>query len=120
MIGVPSSVRILLWSEPVDGRKGFDGLAMLVRSVGEDPFSGHLYVFLCRRRHTVKLLTWQRGGLLLTSKRLDRGRFQPPMAAPGTRVVLDGVDLSLLLDGTEVAKVRRAPAWQPPSRTPAA
>ena len=42
--------------------------------------------------HTVKLLTWQRGGLFLTSKRLDRGRFQPPTAAPGTRVVLDGVD----------------------------
>lgn len=49
MIVLPTSVRIRLWSEPIDMRKGIDGLSMLARSSGEDVFSGHLFVFVSRR-----------------------------------------------------------------------
>lgn len=65
MLSVPGAVRILLWSEPIDMRKGFDGLAGLVRAAGEDALSGHLYVFVSRRRDRVKVLMWQRGGFVV-------------------------------------------------------
>ena len=53
MIGLPSAVKISLSTEPVDMRKGFDSLAGLVRRGGGEPFSGHLYVFVSRRRDRV-------------------------------------------------------------------
>jgi transposase len=95
MIALPSSVRILLWREPVDLRRGFDGLAALVGSVGEDVYSGHLFCFASKRRNRVKILMWQRGGFLMVYKRLSQGCFQLPRAevlviAPPRRKVIVG------------------------------
>jgi transposase len=120
LISLPASVRVLLWREPVDGRRGFDGLSMLVRAAGEDPFSGHLFVFVSRRRLQARVLTWQSGGLALLTKRLDRGVFRLPPASAGERVALDGVGLAMLLDGIDVSAVRRPRSWAPPAGRPAA
>ena len=50
MITLPSSVKIYLASQPTDMRKGFDGLMGIVRkTLREDPFSGHLFVFVSKR-----------------------------------------------------------------------
>jgi transposase len=115
VIALPASVRILVWSEPVDLRRGFDGLSALVRNAGEDVYSGHLYVFLSRRKNRVKALTWQRGGFLVVYKRLDRGRFHLALGdAP--RVSLDAAELALLLDGVDLRRIPRPATWIPPSR----
>jgi transposase len=67
-------------------RKGFDGLAGLVQTVlGEDPLSGHLFVFRGRRGHLAKVLWWSGDGYCLFSKRLDRGHFVWLAAAGGPR-----------------------------------
>ena len=69
MITLPPSVRIYLASQPTDMRRGFDGLMGMVRSVvHEDPFSGHLFVFVSKRRDRVKILFWDRGGFVLYYK----------------------------------------------------
>ena len=66
MLMLPSSVRIFVAAEAVDLRRGFDGLAAATRSViRESPESGHLFVFLNRRRDRVKLLVWDRTGYLI-------------------------------------------------------
>lgn len=115
MIALPASVRILLWSEPIDMRKGIDGLAMLVRNADEDVFSGHLFVFVSRRRHQLRILTWQRGGFLLLSKRLEQGVFGLPHPEPGQRrLTLDSAQLAMLLDGVDLRVVARSKVWQPP------
>lgn len=114
MIGLPASVRILLWRETVDLRRGFDGLAGLVAQAGEDVYSGHLYVFVSRRLNRVKVLTWQRGGFVLVYKRLDKGRFRLP-SLDGPRVLLDAAQLALLLDGVDLDRVPRPAAWIPPA-----
>lgn len=64
---------------PIDLRRGHDGLAALVRSQwGDELYAGHLFVFLGRRFDRCKILFWDRGGLVLYYKRLEKGRFQPP------------------------------------------
>jgi len=65
MIGLPDSVRILLFSEPTDMRRGIDGLTGLVLLAGEDVYSGHLFVFVSRKRNRAKILTYQKGGFVL-------------------------------------------------------
>src|SRR6266567_1925838 len=59
MIAVAAGLRVLVASKPVDFRKGADGLAALVReALGEDPFSGTIFVFRCKRADRVKILAW--------------------------------------------------------------
>ncbi|XXF76365.1 IS66 family insertion sequence element accessory protein TnpB [Myxococcaceae bacterium GXIMD 01537] len=118
MLTLPASVRILLATGPVDMRKSIDGLMALVRTAwGEDVYSGHLFAFVSRRGDRVKILTFSRGGFVLYYKRLERGRFRlPPVDAEAQSVQLDATQLAMLLDGIDVAEVKRQPAWTPPGR----
>lgn len=118
VLTLPTSVRVLLATEPVDMRKSIDGLMALVRTAwSEDVYSGHLFVFVGRRADRVKILTWSRGGFVLYYKRLEKGRFRlPPVDAQAQSVALDATQLTLLLDGIAVAEVQRPPAWTPPGR----
>lgn len=115
MLSLPSSVRIFLAAEPTDMRKGFDGLAALVKARGADVYSGHLFVFVSRRGDRVKVLTWDRGGFVLWYKRLERGRFRMPELVEGQATVeLDAGQLAMLLDGVDLKRVRRSSVWVPP------
>jgi transposase len=117
MIGLPQSVKILLFTAATDMRKGFDGLSALVVAAGEDVYSGHLFAFLSRRRDRVKILMFQKGGFVLWYKRLERGRFKPaPVSGDPTRVLLDATELSMLLDGVDIRRVKRPKLWRPRAR----
>lgn len=119
MLGLPTAVRIYLATSSTDMRKGFDGLAALVEAQGLDLYSGHLFAFLSARRDRVKILTWDRGGFVLYYKRLEKGQFRRPVVDTLTgHVRLDAAELTMLLDGVDLARVRRVQAWQPPSRVP--
>jgi transposase len=122
MLTLPRSVRIVLATEPVDMRRGHDGLCAIVRNQWRlDPFAGHLFVFLGKRADRVKCLFWDRGGFVLYYKRLERCRFKLPKVEPGAaRIDLDAVQLSMLLDGIDFGRVRRPELWQPPKDTPEA
>lgn len=115
MLTLPASVRIYVAAEGVDLRRGFDGLAAATRSViREDPLSGHLFVFMNRRRNRVKVLVWDRTGYLLLYKRLERGTFQlPTQPAAGWRhVELDAAELGLMLEGVDLRGARRRERWR--------
>ena len=72
MLTLPPSVQIYLATEPVDLRRGHDGLVALVRNQWRlDPFAGHLFVFVGRRGNRVKILFWDRSGLWVCTKRLE-------------------------------------------------
>jgi transposase len=114
MLALPAAVRIYVAAEAVDLRRGFDGLAAATRSViGADPLSGHIFVFLNRRRNRIKLLLWDRTGYLLLYKRLERGTFalatQPKRGQ--RHVELDAGELSLLLEGFDLRGARRRTRW---------
>src|SRR3974377_1022298 len=82
MISLPHAVRVFLHTPATDLRKGFDALSGLVTSAfGQDPTSGHLFLFVNRRRDRIKILYWDHGdGLAIWYKRLEVGSFQLPSA----------------------------------------
>ena len=118
MLTLPPSVKIFLFAAPTDMRKGHDGLsALVVNELRADLFSGHLFVFVSRRGDRVKILAWDRGGLALWYKRLEKGRFRLPKIREDARSVqMDSGELSMLLEGIDYSKVRRPKRWEPPSR----
>jgi transposase len=122
MLTLPASVRVYLAAEPVDLRRGHDGLVAIVRNVWRlNPFDGHLFVFLGRRIDRVKILVWDRNGFVLYYKRLSQGRFRMPEVAKGAqRVEMDATTLAMLLDGIDVKRVKRPSAWTPPAPIPTA
>ena len=111
MIGVSEATKIYLFAEPVDMRKGFDGLSYLVKRQGLDIFSGDLFVFISQRGDRMKILTWERGGLALWYKRLERGIFK---RAHGTGMItIDSGVLAMILEGLDPEKTRRPKRWSP-------
>ncbi|MFA6336003.1 MAG: IS66 family insertion sequence element accessory protein TnpB [Bacteroidales bacterium] len=79
MFSLSSSHQYYLFTGSTDMRKGFDALSGVVRSqMGRDPLSGEVYIFINRQRNTVKILHWERGGLVIYHKRLESGQFERP------------------------------------------
>jgi transposase len=115
VLTLPASVRIYVAAEPVDLRRGFDGLAAATRSlIRQDPLNGHLFVFLNRRRNRIKLLVWDRTGYLLVYKRLERGTFELPTEPVGTdrHIQLDAGELALMLEGLDLRGAVRRERWR--------
>jgi transposase len=107
MLILPPTVRVFLHLGPTDMRRSFDGLAALTRELlRQDPLSGHLFVFFNRRRDRVKVLLWDRTGLVLYYKRLEEGVFRLP-AGSASGVELTWAELSLILEGLDLSPARR-------------
>jgi transposase len=106
--------RIWMASEATDMRCGFDRLAERVKSViGENPQSGHLFVFRSRRGDRLKILAWERDGFVLWYKRLEAGVFKLPRVDEGARSVeLRASELAMILDGIDVSKLKRVPRYE--------
>ena len=116
MLTFPPSVRIWFATEPVDLRKGFDGLAAIVRNQWRrDLYGGHLFVFLGKRLDRCKILLYERNGLAIYYRRLERGRFRIPGQLKGAcPAELDATALTMLLDGIDIGRVHRTKPWTPP------
>jgi transposase len=126
VIGLPSlssldrltSVRIWLASEPADMRCGFDRLAQRAALVtGQDPLSGHLFLFRGRSGDRLKILYFDRDGYALWYKRLEEGVFKLPRIVPGTdgtraSVELRGSELAMMLDGIDLSSVKRGKRYR--------
>lgn len=123
MIFLPRAVRVYFATAPVNLRKSFDGLSNEVRAVlVRDPLSGHVFVFLNKRRNQVKLLAWTRGGFTIVHKRLERGTFSFPaqVTSEATSVPIDAHELTMLLEGIDMAQARTKARWEPLRHTAAA
>src|SRR5512133_3915739 len=105
MVRLASTTRIFVALEPVDLRQGFNGLHGLVQNrLGSDPLSGHLYLFTNRRRNRLKALYWDGSGLILCTKRLEKGTFGWPQIteAGEASTSLSREELTLLVSGLEL------------------
>lgn len=118
MLSISGQVHVFLALQPTDMRKSFDTLAALVQEVLEqDPLSGHLFVFRSKRGDRVKILYWNTHGYALWYTRLERGTFRFPTADNNvTCLTISSTDLTMLLDGVELASVTRQPRYHRPAR----
>jgi transposase len=105
--------KIYLYAKPADMRKSFNGLHALVETeFHRDLRDGDVFVFLNRRLDRIKLIHWDRDGMAIWMKRLERGTFQRPRCPPdAAQVEMDATDLTLLLSGIELASVKRRPRY---------
>jgi transposase len=120
MLSLPPSVRLFVATQPVDGRKGADSLMVIVRDVfGQDPLSGHLFIFFSKRCERIRVVYWDRNGFATWTKRLESGRFRPNFSADGrlTSMPEEAAELALIVEGIELAGARRRRRWQPESPT---
>jgi transposase len=125
MLSFSATTRVFFCTQPVDMRKSFDGLFGLASAfLGQDPLSGHLFVFRNRSGDRLKVLYWDRDGLAIWYKRLEKGTFRMPVASPDAHSVeLDACSWALILQGIDLSSARRLPRYslpnpQPPNSTP--
>jgi len=108
MLTIPHIVRIYWCIPATDMRNGAEGLSGLVQScMGQDPLSGNLFVFRNRRGNRLKLLYWDRDGWAVWSKHLQRGTFRQPIAVDGKSAEIDAATLTMILEGIDLATVKR-------------
>ena len=116
MIQITPQMRILVAVEPVDFRKGIDGLTALCReALASDPLGGALFVFCSRRRHAIKFLTYDGQGFWLCHKRLSEGRFRwwPSASDPNSRAkALAAHQLAVLFSAGNPDRTAAAPDWR--------
>jgi transposase len=103
ILGTTRAVRVFAYPEPVDLRKGYDGLFGLVKTgLGRDPLSGDLFLFTNKRRHACKVLVWDGTGLCIFQKRLEKGRFAQLSRTDGRVVEMTSTELALFIEGCEL------------------
>jgi transposase len=113
-------VRVWLYTRATDMRKSYDGLSALVNNVlHEDPTSGHLFVFINRKRTQMKVLYFDRSGYCVWSKRLEQGRFQV-WSEKEDKMALDWTRLKLLLEGIDVRERKQYKRYMHPQTAHAA
>ena len=111
MFGLGLATKIYIALDAVDMRKGFEGLHGLVRDqLGQDPMSGHLFLFTNRTRTRLKALVWDGSGLWVCAKRLEKGRFHWPAAPQGRSVTMRAEELAMLVNGLDF-KPTQARNW---------
>jgi transposase len=88
--------------------------ALASTSLALDPLSGHLFVFVNKRRDRIKILYWDRDGLAVWAKRLERGTFRLP-AAGADRLEMTTAELAALLAGIDLNTARRRVRYSRPS-----
>ena len=122
MIGLANGLRVFVCTEPADMRRSFDGLSgMAVNIIEQDPLTGHLFVFRNRNRDRLKILYWDRDGLAIWYKRLEKGTFQLPTdlldkKKRSPRAEISTEQLSLLLGGIDLRSVERRKRYRPPKK----
>ena len=107
MFGLSPATKIFVAIDAIDMRKGFEGLHGLVRDhLGQDPLSGHLFLFTNKPRTRLKALVWDGSGLWVCAKRLEKGRFHWPEVKDERSVTMRPEELAMLVSGLDLKQAR--------------
>ncbi|MDL2403293.1 IS66 family insertion sequence element accessory protein TnpB [Rhizobium mayense] len=110
MIGVsPNGVKIMVATQPVDFRRGMNGLVALVASA---PYCGDVFVFRAKRLDRLRCIYWDGSGMILVTKWLEAGKFVWPPVRDGA-MQMSSREFSLLLAGIDWTRVKRNAVRRP-------
>ncbi len=113
MLQLTPQTRIFLATEPVDFRKGIDGLGAVCRQrLGQNPLEGAVYVFRNRSGTALKLLLYDGQGFWMKMKRLSQGRFSWWPTTPDAQVPLSARELMILIWNGNPERAQMAQAWR--------
>lgn len=105
MIALNRRTKIFVSKEPTDMRASYDSLFSKAKTVLEkDPFSGHLFLFVNSRRTSCKCLYYDGTGLVVISKRLERGTFSKINPMFKGEIVLTEAEFGLFFEGANLEK----------------
>jgi transposase len=109
MLSFASGMKIFVYTQATDMRKGFNGLSGIVRSEFQsDPTDGSLFIFINRRRDRMKLLHFDGGGYWLYYRLLEAGTFEDLKPKDDScRLQIDATQLSMLLSGVSLVRTDR-------------
>jgi hypothetical protein len=110
VLSLSPAIRIFVHALPTDMRKHFNGLSAIVtHSFSMDVLRGDYFVFVNRSRDRCKILYWDRDGLVVWAKRLERGRFQIPGGpdAASLAIEVDAVTLAMMIGGVDLESAKR-------------
>ena len=105
MIALNRRTKIFVCKEPTDMRASYDSLFGRVKTVlQKDPFSGHLFLFINRNKNSVKCLYYDGTGLVIISKRLERGIFSKINPYYRKEIILTQAEFGLFFEGANFDK----------------
>jgi transposase len=109
MLSFASGMKIFVYTQVTDMRKGFNGLSGIVREEFEaDPTDGSLFIFINRRRDRMKLLHFDGGGYWLYYRLLEAGTFEELKPKDDScQLAIDATQLSMLLSGVSLVRSDR-------------
>lgn len=108
MFSLSQSDTYYLYRGHTDMRKSFDGLCGLVQQeLHRNPMSGEVFIFISRRRNTLKLLHWEQGGFVMYYKRLEQGTFEIPFFDAATsNYPIRWTDLMMMVEGISMKHIK--------------
>lgn len=115
MLQFSATTRVFVHRFDTDMRKSFDGLHAIVKNaLGLNVLDGDLFVFFNRTGDRCKILLWDRDGLVVWAKRLERGRFQRPTPKHDEAAIeVDATTLALILGGIDLQSAKRRKRFAP-------
>jgi transposase len=107
VIALSAGPKIMVATQPIDFRRGMNGLVALVASVlAADPYCGDIFVFRAKRGDRLRFLYWDGSGMILATKWLEGGRFVfPPIKDGSMRMTRE--EFALLVAGLDWTRVER-------------
>jgi transposase len=86
-------------------RASYDTLFSKVKGVlSQDPYTGHLFVFINSRRNSIKCLFWDGTGFVLLCKRLDGRQFSRINPMFSGEIILTAAEFALFFEGADLQK----------------
>lgn len=105
MISFTRRTKVFVCKEPTDMRASYDTLFAKAKGVlNQDPFSGHLFVFINSRRSSIKCLYYDGTGLVLLCKRLERSVFSRINPMFKGEIQLTAAEFALFFEGADLEK----------------
>jgi transposase len=108
MIPFTSGHRYFLYTGITDMRKGYNGLYGIIKNILEsNPLDGTVYMFMNKRRNILRMMVYDTGGIVILSKRLERGTFEVVKSSDKSiKLHINWTQLTCIMQGIKLRSLK--------------